>query len=162
MSTVRSIIRHPDERLRERATNVNRASLKDALYQATIDDLISTLQERNGRALSAPQIGINARLVVVQLDNNEILTLVNPTLKPAGFKKQPSRESCLSIPGFIGAIRRYPRIEVKAMTRTGEALRGVFEGREATLIQHGVDHLNGKLFTDNARHLLPIEAEGAF
>lgn len=162
MANLLSIIRYPDARLRETATAVNRASLRDPNFQALLEDARLTLREHDGRGLTIPQIGTNARALVMQLDNGEIITLINPVLRSIGMTKKLNRESCLSIPGFVGTIRRPARVTVRALNHNGEVVKYLFAGREASIVQHGIDHLNGHLFVDTAHHLLPIEARGAF
>ena len=62
------------------------------------------------------------------------------------------RDSCLSIPGMSGLVRRHKRIKYSAIDLNGKNITGVVEGLHARVIQHEFDHLNGILYTSRLAH----------
>ena len=65
-----------------------------------------------------------------------------------GKGQAEAEEGCLSIPGVLGPVVRKERITVEAYDLSGEAFCGEMEGLLARIVQHEVDHLDGKLFID--------------
>jgi peptide deformylase len=84
-----------------------------------IDDMIDTLRAEPNRAgLAAPQVGVLLRVAVIELPEQELITLINPEI----VKKEGERivqEGCLSIPGYFGEIKRAVTVKVKAQDRYG-------------------------------------------
>ena len=100
--------------------------------------------------LAAPQIGINKRLIIVNLnkEENEDLVMINPVLLSNTGRYKNSFESCLSLPGFQGKVKRRDKIEVEYLTATGEKKILKTSGFMSRVILHEIDHLNGVLFVD--------------
>ena len=99
--------------------------------QATLRDMIETIQEYNGVGLAAPQIGINQRFVVVGSLGSKrypdapvfpIQILINPQIKPITSKKLTDTEGCLSVPGWYGPVPRYCQIKVSALDIDGKKI----------------------------------------
>ena len=79
--------------------------------------------------------------------SGEQIALVNPEIvKMEG--EQFGEEGCLSVPGYVGMVRRAMKVTVKGLNRKGKAVKLTGEGLLARAFQHEVDHLNGILFTD--------------
>ncbi len=108
--------------------------------------------------LAAPQIGYFYRIVLVDLNatrtrnhkvNNNIF-MVNPVILSKGEKLVSGREGCYStnLDSFKvnGLVLRNDKVKVKFLTENGEAKIEEFKGFTARIIQHEVDHLNGKVF----------------
>lgn len=100
----------------------------------------------NGAGLSANQVGILKRLIVVDTGNG-LLQLVNPSIIDSRGE-QECVEGCLSIPGRYGKTRRPQRVVVQALDARGKPLFIPGEGELAKCLCHEIDHLDGILFTD--------------
>ena len=137
--------------LREKAKKVTSI---DAGIQKLIDDMVETMHAAHGVGLAAPQVGVPLRLAIVQLPAEDedpmagkLIVLINPEIiKSAG--EQTVDEGCLSVPGYVGTVRRAQKVTVKAVDRRGKPYRLKAEGFLAEAIQHEIDHLNGVLFFD--------------
>jgi peptide deformylase len=105
-----------------------------------------TLRSAPGVGLAAPQVGELIRLIVADVGEG-LHVLINPKIiKKSG--KQTFVEGCLSIPGVEAPVERASSVTVKAINRSGRAIEVTAEGLLATVFQHEIDHLDGKLFID--------------
>lgn len=137
--------------LRQKAKKVKKI---DASTQALIDDMIDTMRDAPGVGLAAPQIGVSLRVIVVETpedeedpSSNTKLQLINPEIiKSEG--EQTGEEGCLSIPGFVGIVKRKMDITVKGQNRKGKDVKVKASGYLARILQHEIDHIDGVLFTD--------------
>jgi peptide deformylase len=136
----------PDPVLRQKAKRVTRI---DASIRKLIDDMIDTLRADPNRAgLAAPQVGILLRIAVIELPEQELITLINPEI----IKKEGERivqEGCLSIPGYFGEIKRAVTVKVKAKNRDGKEFRLKAEGLLAQALEQEIEHLDGILYIDH-------------
>jgi len=142
---VRKIRTLPDPVLRQKAKRV--ANI-DGSIQKLIDDMIDTMHAASGVGLAAPQIGVPLRLAVIELPEEEVITLINPAI----IKRQGERvveEACLSVPGYQGEIKRSVTVKVKAQDRQGREIRLKGEELLAHALEHELDHLNGTLYIDH-------------
>ena len=108
--------------------------------EITSDDIRSMfalMQANHGAGLSAPQVGINARVFVTDWGQ----VFVNPVIAAKSEVMVIFMEGCLSLPGVQAFTLRHKWIELD----TGE----VFRGKRAIVIQHEMDHLDGRLIIDN-------------
>ena len=136
----------PDPVLRQKAKRVTRI---DNSIQKLIDDMIDTLRAEPNRAgLAAPQVGVLLRVVVIELPEQELITMINPEI----IKKEGERivqEGCLSIPGYFGEIKRAVTVKVKAKDRYGKQFRLKAQGLLAQAFEQEIEHLDGILYIDN-------------
>jgi peptide deformylase len=115
-----------------------------------LDDMAETLYAAPGRAgLSAPQVGIAKRIAVMDCGDG-LIELINPEIMRMSGK-QVGPEACLSIPGFIGTVKRADFVTVKTLTRTGDEMVMECKGFLARCMQHEIDHLNGVLYIDHVK-----------
>ncbi|MEA2682666.1 MAG: peptide deformylase [Chloroflexota bacterium] len=140
---IREIVVVEDKRLRTRCPKVPKI---DASVQRLIDDMVDTMRDAPGIGLAAPQVGVLLRVIVCEVDEN-LHCLVNPEIIRAEGE-QVGNEGCLSIPGYIGEVKRFDRVTVKAKNRAGKDVRIKAEGLLARCLQHEIDHVDGILFTD--------------
>lgn len=122
---------------------------------ANIDDtcrhvcalLIDCMYENKGIGLSAPQVGIHKRIIII--DNEGIpLVLINPEITEHSTNTVISEEGCLSIPGHYQDKERPESITVKYRNLKGRPVKQTFTALISRIIQHEIDHLDGILFTD--------------
>ena len=124
--------------------------------QALIQDLKDTLMAcLDGAGLAAPQIDVHKRVVVVRLglrDEDDLSAVVPSALiNPRILEEHDSRldfDGCLSFPGLYGTTRRPHYLKVQALDENGQPMEHVFEGFDAILVHHEIDHLAGMLFID--------------
>jgi len=121
-----------------------------------IQDLKDTLLDRSdGIGLAAPQIGVHSRVIVVHLgakgdDDSKAdppLALINPEIVEAGDDEKDF-DGCLSLPGLFADTIRPHRLQVKGLDEWGKPFDHVFEGFDAVVVHHEIDHLDGILFID--------------
>ena len=136
----------PDPILRRKAKKVTRI---DKSVQKLIDDMIDTVRAEPNRAgVAAPQVGVLLRIAVIELPEQELITLINPEI----VKKEGERivqEGCLSIPGYFGEIKRAETVKVKAKDRYGKQFRLKAEGLLAQALEQEIEHLDGVLYIDH-------------
>lgn len=121
-------------------------------------NMFETMEESNGVGLAAPQIGLNIRVVVIDLD---VLSEDFPEYK--GFKKgfinphiieydetntESLEEGCLSLPGIQEKVTRPTRIHVQYLDEDLNEHDEWVEGYLARVMQHEFDHLDAKMFID--------------
>ena len=152
---LRPIVTLPDPILRRKARPVTQF---DAELQTLIEDMIETMREAPGVGLAAPQVGVSARVIVVEYVEDEeaeeapkkLYVMVNPEIKAASEEKETSTEGCLSVPGWQGEVERAVAVTVKGQTRRGQPMKVKAKGWMARIFQHEIDHINGVVFTDRA------------
>lgn len=109
-----------------------------------VQDMMYILtNSKTGVGLSANQAGYNKRVILVKIDNFEYIAMINPVYtheKPTAVQS----EGCLSYPGKFVDVERYRCIGVKYLNAKMESKVLPFFEFEARIIQHEIDHLNGK------------------
>ena len=151
------ILKEPDPCLRTIAQPV---TAFDGALERLVADMFDTLDAAGGIGLAAPQVGHAVRVIVMHVpDGNQgRLALVNPEI---GRTAMPAivEESCLSVPGLEGKVRRALRAEMKARSPSGEPLTLLLTDMEAVCAQHEIDHLDGVLFRDRLPWLARVAAK---
>jgi len=126
-----------------------------------IRDLKETLQaSSDGIGLAAPQIGAHQRVVVVcvgeevegEWQAGPPLALVNPQITRASDERKDF-DGCLSFPGLYGETTRPHYLRLTALDEDGRPFDRVFEGFNAVVVHHEIDHLDGVLFIDRIEQL---------
>lgn len=121
-----------------------------------IRDLKDTLNANpDGIGLAAPQINVYQRLVVVCLKGNDVenceprppIALVNPKIIAAADERKDF-DGCLSFPGLYGETNRPHHLRVTGLDENGEPFDRLFEGFDAVVVHHEIDHLDGILFVN--------------
>ncbi len=148
------IIKIGDERLRKKSRPIRRF---DKNLRKFAEDMVETMRKADGVGLAAPQVGVNDRLIVVEMPEDydddpqagQLFVVVNPEIVRAKGKKEPGDEGCLSIPGYIGEVMRYPMVTVKGQDINGKEIRIKAYDFLARIFQHEIDHLDGVLFIDH-------------
>lgn len=141
------IIRYPDERLIEKSEEVADFGGRVAVLGEKLKNI---LRENKAAGISAIQIGVPLRLLVIKKPDGsgDLVVLGNPeVVKTSG--KVIDEEGCLSIPGVWLKIKRPRRVEITARDLEGGHIRMNFSDYFARGIMHELDHLNGKLIWDH-------------
>ena len=143
------IITLPDRRLRKASEPVERV---DDELRKLMDDMLETMYAAPGVGLAAVQVGVPRRLIVLDTAKDEgpprPLAMVNPEIVALGSEMRLHEEGCLSIPDVRVEIERPATVTVRFIDRDGKMQKLAAEGLLATVIQHEIDHLNGKLIID--------------
>ncbi len=146
---VRNIREDGDEILRKKSRQVE---VVDDRIRELLDDMVDTMHHYNGVGLSAVQVGILKRLVVIDLyDDKGPIKLVNPIIiKTKG--EQDVEEGCLSFPNQYAKLVRPAEVVAEALDENGKKVKIKAKGLLAQAICHELDHLDGILFVD---HMIP-------
>ncbi len=153
---VRKILKYPDPVLRKKSEPVDSV---DEEVKALLTDLVDTMRSVGGVGLAAPQIGVNRRVIVIEIPEDEtedgkprLIKLVNPeVVDTRGTVK--FEEGCLSIPGIRTYVKRNEEVVVKGLDEEGKETRIEATGLLAIALQHEIDHLDGVLFIDRVSSL---------
>ena len=152
MSVLKVLI-FPDQRLRTVAKPVK--AVNEGIKKL-VKDLHETMYKGGGIGLSATQVNIHKRIMVIDVspEKDSPLTLINPEIKIIEpEEKKISEEGCLSVPGFYEEVERPSKIDVIALNEEGQKINIKAEGLLAVAIQHEMDHLEGRIFLDYLSNL---------
>ena len=150
---IRKILKFPDQDLRIKAKPVE--SFDDELKTLT-EDMFETMHSVNGIGLAATQIGVAKQVAVIDVspEKNEPLVIVNPAIQILDpSKTEDYDEGCLSVPGFFEKISRPSDIKLTYQDLSGKKQEIKPEGLLTKVVQHELDHLNGRLFVDHISEL---------
>lgn len=150
---VRTVLQLGDPGLRETAQRVGNCSAQE--IRAVVKDLADTLAYWRattgyGRAIAAPQIGANLRVIFLQLPGAEPWPLVNPEIMERSKETMVVWDACLSFLSIFMQVERHREIGVRYQNLTGEwhEIRAGGERNLSELLQHEIDHLDGILAVD--------------
>lgn len=171
--------------LRAHAEPVNPKDFDTPRLKKILLDMKTALEkEEDGVAIAAPQIGVPLRIFVVshrvfemeqekarspqdagtapappQKKRMEDMVFINPEITKLSRKKNWMPEGCLSVRWLYGEVARASNATVRAYDEHGKLFTRGAGGLLAQIFQHEVDHLNGVLFIDSARHVEKITKE---
>jgi peptide deformylase len=111
------------------------------------DNLFNFMKENNGIGLSANQVGIDARVFVLGLENYR-LDVFNPEIINIIGKDFLLDEGCLSFKNIFVKVKRPSSIHVKFQNSSGEICEEIFSGMTARVFLHEYDHLEGITFKE--------------
>ncbi len=156
--TLRSIILHPDPRLKAQCEPVARITPEIETLAA---DMLATMYDAPGVGLAAPQVGILSRLYVMDCNKDpeappQPIVMANPEITWSSEALNTYEEGCLSIPDQYADVTRPAEVKVRWLGLDGKTHEREFDGLWATCAQHEMDHLDGKLFID---YLGPIKRQ---
>ena len=150
---IRKILKFPDQDLRIKAKPVEAF---DEELKTLTDDMFETMHSVNGIGLAATQIGVAKQVAVIDIspEKNEPLVIVNPAIQILDpSKTEDYDEGCLSVPGFFEKISRPSDIKLSYQDLNGQKQEIKPEGLLTKVVQHELDHLNGRLFVDHISEL---------
>lgn len=165
---VRKLIYLPDKKLREVSKPVGLITKE---IKILAQDLIDTMQAKQGIGLAAIQVGVPLRMFVIDRataeedaattplapeDNAEPLVVINPEVLWFSSESHVYNEGCLSIPDYYAQVKRPILIYMRFTTLEGKTEQLELQGLLSTCAQHEIDHLDGILFLD---HLTKIKRD---
>lgn len=152
--TILSIITAPDSRLTQKSLAVTAVENDTRKF---LDDMLETMYHDKGVGLAAVQVGMLKRVLVVDLQENDEterpegfypLFIVNPEIVEKSEELVIANEGCLSLPEQRIEIARSESIKIKYLDYNNNIKELVASGWLARVIQHEMDHLDGKLLID--------------
>jgi len=151
----------PDPVLKQKSKRVRTI---DGSIRKLIDNMLETMHAAPGIGLAASQIGVPLRVIVIGIPGEEDIALINPQVVRRTGERLVN-EGCLSVPGYIGEIKRAESVTVKGRDLNGKEIRIKANELLAQALEHEIDHLNGVLYIDHLesmdklRKIEPEEAE---
>lgn len=146
----------PDPRLKEKARPVEKV---DADVRQLMDDMLETMYDAPGIGLAATQVGVDKRVIVVDVADTQNgeepnpIKLANPEVVKSSEDTAVYEEGCLSVPSYYEEVTRPATCTVKGLDENGREVTIEAEGLLATCLQHEIDHLDGMLFIDHISRL---------
>ena len=138
------------------------ANPTDPEIRRLVNDMVETMIDANGAGLAAPQVHVPLRVVVFQapgersdpgLDEDErfdhtapLTCLINPQITVLDREVEGGWEGCLSVPGLRGFVERPAHIRYRGLGLDGKIIERMARGFHARVVQHEVDHLDGRLY----------------
>lgn len=163
---IRKILTYPNPYLKLRSVSVDFTSpleYKDERgrnvsvgLEELIQDMWDTLYDSQGIGLSAIQIGVPYRVVVVDINCQELF--INPQIIITNKESNLYNEACLSLPGLVEQVERYDSVLIKYQDIKGDSITldtadssgtKIDRRLRAQCIQHELDHFEGILITDH-------------
>jgi peptide deformylase len=145
----------------------------DGALRRLVLDMFASMTAADGVGLAANQIGVDARIFVIDCPDaageDVVGYVVNPTLTlPEPVSDEPEQElteeGCLSVPGPYAELPRAFRARVDGVDVAGAPVSIEATGMAARCLQHEMDHLDGTVYVDllpeNLRERLLAEAAG--
>lgn len=131
-----------------------------------VENLLETVRDAKdpeGAGLAAPQIGVLKRVCIARnfIDSGseekgvtvDDVVLINPEILHASEEEDVGWEGCLSIPNTYALVKRPQKISIKACNVNGNEFKLKADGFFARVIQHEMDHLDGKIILDKDRQI---------
>ncbi len=144
------ILTYPDNILRQPTNELENVN---GDVQKMIDQMAATMYDAPGVGLAAIQVGWDKSVLIYDISPSEqdrsLQVIINPRIVDQQGEILSENEGCLSVPEFEADVKRYASIIVEGVDREGRPVRLEAEGILAVVLQHEIDHLNGKLFIDH-------------
>ena len=154
----RNVIRMGHPTLRKMAEPVELSELNTAEFKEILIDLYDTMKAEGGIGIAAPQINISKQVTLIELPANSerygdlpdspLFTIINPIITILDNELQGFWEGCLSVPGLRGFVERSKKVQIDYINEFGEQKQFIAEDFLATVFQHELDHLFGKIYID--------------
>jgi len=123
-----------------------------AALEPLIADMEASMKAAEGIGIAANQVGVPLRIALVGREDGSWFEIVNPEI----LSKEspiPMHEGCLSVPGEWHDVKRYQKVVVRYQDRTGKSHELAADGKVAHVLQHEIDHLDGRVYVT---HLGPL------
>lgn len=157
MSSILPVAQRGERILTLTAAEVAQAELNSPWLKELAAAMHTTMLERNGVGIAAPQVYVSKRVIIVASRPNprypdapemDALVMVNPEILEKSELTVLGEEGCLSVPDERGQVARAQTIQLRYFTLEGVAVEMSLSGFPARIVQHEVDHLDGILFVE--------------
>ena len=147
----REILLLGNPKLYEVSEKVKREELED--LRPVFDDMFDCIRgiRRDygfGRAIAAPQIGVQKRLICMLTDKPYVI--INPALEFVGDEMMELMDDCMSFPKLLVRVKRYRHCILRYLDENWVLNEKQMDDDMSELIQHEYDHLDGILATMRA------------
>ncbi len=149
------IIKYPNKKLKEVSKEVPLEEIKSC--SSFVEDMLETMYYNNGIGLSAIQVGVDKRIVVIDVGIEPVI-MFNPAIIDTTKPILLMSEGCLSLPGIRENVMRNVGVLIQYYNKNGafcvlnsekEYDRALDNELLSQAIQHELDHLDGKIFVDS-------------
>lgn len=148
--TVLPIIWAPDPILKTKCKSVETV---DDTVRRLANDMLETMYKAPGIGLAAPQIGLDRRVIVIDVSRedepDQPLQMINPEIVWSSDAGKVYEEGCLSLPELFADVERPAEVKVSYIDLDGRKREIEADGLLAVCLQHEIDHLDGVLFVDH-------------
>ncbi len=148
--SILEILTYPNEFLRKKTQSIKNI---DGSLQELIASMAETMYAAPGVGLAAIQIGSDQSMLIYDMaaDENTGLyqVIINPVIVEQHGEIKSEDEGCLSVPEYRSTIKRAESVLVEGVDKDGNPMQIEADGFHAIVLQHEIDHLNGKLFIDH-------------
>ncbi|EEZ97665.1 peptide deformylase, mitochondrial [Tribolium castaneum] len=160
------VVQIGDPTLRTVSDVIPRDLIKLPEIKFLINRMKNVMKNHNSVGLSAPQVGVPLQLFLVECNAKHLneyspqeqkvkemkvvpfKVVINPQIKITDYTKLTFVESCASVKGFHAEVPRYKSLKLEAFDEENQKFEMELTGWPARIVQHEVDHLNGKIYTD--------------
>ena len=167
--TIHKILKMGNPLLREPAQPFESEEITSDETNELIQSMWDTMEEYGGIGLAAPQIGVYKQLAVIRIEEDnerypedeefEEIVIFNPKITLLDGTLQGFWEGCLSVPGLRGVVFRPRKVQIDYLDKSAKEKSIIAEDFLATVFQHELDHLFGKLFIDRIEDISTLSFE---
>ena len=144
--------------IRAGAELVTDGELRSSQLQTLVADMIDSMRDADGVGIAAPQVHVAKKIIVIEVSPNNprypdqecvpLTVIVNPRILSQSIEEQEGWEGCLSVPDLRARVSRAYSVELAGVDLNGDEVHIRASGFFARVIQHEVDHLQGRVFLD--------------
>ncbi len=145
--TQHKLVYYGNQTLRTPAQEVTQIT---QIVRDLVAEMFEIMHKEQGIGLAAPQIDVPLQVLVIDIRSNKgpMMALINPKVTAFSDEKGGYEEGCLSLPGITAEVIRPVSIQVEGIAINDKPVKLEANGLLARVLQHEIDHLNGKLFID--------------
>ena len=151
-----TVLTAPNPRLKIKAKPVG--TVDDAVRKL-MDDMLETMYANDGMGLAAPQVGVEKRVIVMDLNAGDegtkpaVMKFANPEIIWASSKTCSEDEACISVPNLYAPVVRPTEVKIRYLDENNKSIEMDLDGLMARCVQHEIDHLDGILYIDHLSRL---------
>lgn len=156
--SVKKVIKMGNPILRQVSEKFTKEEILSEQTTQLLIDLYDTMLEEGGIGIAAPQIGISKSVALIKINKDNprykiesefpLLKIFNPEITILDETLQSFYEGCLSVPGLRGLVSRPRSVKVEYLDEFGNNQSIIADDFLATVFQHELDHLFGKIYVD--------------
>lgn len=160
---IKEVIRMGHPTLKKVAELLTQDEIKSSWFADLCQDLYDTMKEEGGIGIAAPQINVSKQVALIDLPEEStrygklqasgLITIINPKITILSDEVQTFYEGCLSVPGLRGKVTRPNSIQIDFINHNGIEETIIANEFLATVFQHEIDHLFGKLYVERMEDL---------
>lgn len=166
--TAKKICTMGDPVLREITQEFTKEEILSPETKELIQDMEDSMKAAGGIGIAAPQIGVSKRVTIIDVPEesryedaqaSQRMIIFNPRIEFLTEEEDGYWEGCLSVPGLRGYVERPNHIRVAYLDENAQEVTIEAQGFLATVFQHEIDHLFGKLYIDQIKDIKKLVFE---